>query len=91
MKKDELATLVSEQADITKKSAGEAVNAVLEGIASALEKADSISFPGFGSFKVVERSAREGRNPATGEKIQIAASKAVKFTPGAGLKDRVNK
>ncbi len=91
MKKDELVTLVSEQADITKKSAGEAVNAVLEGIASALEKGDSISFPGFGSFKVIERSAREGRNPATGEKIQIAASKAVKFTPGAGLKDRVNK
>jgi len=91
MKKDELVAFVSDRADITKKSAGEAVNAVVEGIASALENGDSISLPGFGSFKVVERSAREGRNPATGEKIQIAASKAVKFAPGSGLKERVNK
>ncbi|MDQ1285337.1 MAG: DNA-binding protein HU-beta [Thermodesulfobacteriota bacterium] len=91
MKKEELIAFVSEQAGITKKSAGEAVNAVIEGITSALEKGDSISFPGFGSFKVVERPAREGRNPSTGEKIQIAASKAVKFTAGATLKDRVNK
>jgi len=91
MKKDELIAFVSEQADITKKSAGDAVNAVIEGIASALEKGDSISFPGFGGFKVVDRPAREGRNPGTGEKIQIAASKAVKFTPGAPLKDRLNK
>jgi len=91
MKKDELTVLVSEQAGITKKSAGEVINAVFENIASALEKGDSISLTGFGSFKVMERPAREGRNPATGEKIQIAASKAVKFTPGAGFKDRVNK
>lgn len=91
MKKEELIAFVSEQAGITKKSAGEAVNTVIEGITSALEKGDSISFPGFGSFKVVERPAREGRNPSTGEKIQIAASKAVKFTAGATLKDRVNK
>jgi len=91
MKKDELIAVVSEKADITKKSAGEAVNAVIESMASALEKGDNISFPGFGSFKVVDRPAREGRNPATGETIQIAASKAVKFTAGSGLKDRVNK
>lgn len=91
MKKDELIALVSEQTGITKKSAGEAVNAVIDGITSALEKGDSISFSGFGSFKIVERPGREGRNPSTGEKIQIAASKTVKFTPGAGLKDRVNK
>jgi DNA-binding protein HU-beta len=91
MKKDELIASVSKQAGITKKSAGEAVNAVIEGITSALEKGDNISFPGFCSFKVVEKSAREGRNPATGEKIQIAASKAVKFTPCASLKDRVKK
>ena len=91
MKKEELVALVSENADITKKSAGDAINAAIEGITSALEKGDSISLIGFGSFKVVERAAREGRNPSTGEKIQIAASKGVKFTPGAGLKDRVNK
>ena len=91
MKKDELVGLVSESAAITKKSAGEAVNAVIDAITSALEKGDSISLVGLGSFKVVERGAREGRNPSTGEKIQIPASRAVKFTPGAGLKERVNK
>ena len=91
MKKEELITLVSKSADITKKSAGEAVNTVFEGIASALEKGDYISLIGFGSFKVVKRVAREGRNPSTGEKMQIPASKSVKFTPGTALKERVNK
>jgi DNA-binding protein HU-beta len=91
MKKDELVGLVSESAAITKKSAGEAVNAIIKAITVTLEKGDSVSLVGFGSFKVVDRSAREGRNPATGQKIQIPASKAVKFTPGAGLKERVNK
>jgi DNA-binding protein HU-beta len=91
MKKEELITLVSKSADITKKSAGEAVNTVFEGIASALEKGDYISLIGFGSFKVVKRAAREGRNPSTGEKMQIPASKSVKFTPGTALKERVNK
>jgi nucleoid DNA-binding protein len=60
-------------------------------ITSALKKGDSISLMGFGSFKVVERAAREGRNPSTGKKMQIPASKGVKFTPGANLKERVNK
>ena len=91
MKKEELITFVSDSADITKKSAGDAINAIIEGITSALEKGDSISLIGFGSFKVVKRAAREGRNPSTGEKMQIPASKGVKFTPGAGLKERVNK
>jgi DNA-binding protein HU-beta len=91
MKKEGLVAFVSESTDISKKSAGEAVNAVLEGIASALEKGDSISLIGFGSFKVVKRAAREGRNPSTGEKVQIPASKGIKFTPGAALKERVNK
>ena len=91
MKKDELTTFVSESADITKKLAGDVIKAAIEGITVALEKGDSISLIGFGSFKVVERAAREGRNPSTGEKMQIPASKAVKFTPGANLKERVNK
>jgi len=90
MKKEELVAFVSANADITKKSAAEAVNAVLEGITSALEKGDSISLIGFGSFKVVKRAAREGRNPSTGEKMQIPDSKGIKFTPAAGLKERVN-
>jgi len=91
MKKEELVAFVSEKADITKKSAGEAVNAVFEGITSALEKGDAISLTGFGSFKIVTRAAREGRNPSTGEKIRIPASKGIKFTPGAALKERANK
>ena len=91
MKKEELITFVSESADITKKSAEDTINAAIEGITSALEKGDSISLIGFGSFKVVDRAAREGRNPSTGEKMQIPASKGVKFTSGAGLKERVNK
>jgi len=91
MKKEELVVFVSESAAITKKSAGEALNAVLEGIASALEKGDSISLTGFGNFKVLKRAAREGRNPSTGEKMHIPASKGIKFTPGAALKERVNK
>jgi DNA-binding protein HU-beta len=91
MKKEELVTFVSEKANITKKSASEAVNAVLEGIAYTLEKGGSISLVGFGNFKVANRAAREGRNPSTGEKIQIEASKSIKFTPGATLKARINK
>jgi len=90
MKKDELVAQVSDQAGLTKKSAAGAVDALIQVIMSALEKGDAVSFPGFGSFKVVEREAREGRNPATGQTIRIPASRAVKFTPGAGLKERVN-
>lgn len=89
MKKEDLVGLVSDKAGITRKAAGETMNAVLEGISSALEKGDSVSLVGFGSFKVVERSAREGRNPRTGEKIHIPASKTVKFTPAKGFKQRV--
>jgi len=89
MKKNDLAMFVSEKVDVSQKAAGEMINAVLEGISSCLEKGDSISLIGFGSFKVVERSAREGRNPRTGEKLHISASKAVKFSAGKALKQRV--
>jgi DNA-binding protein HU-beta len=89
MKKDDLAMFVAERAAVSQKAAGEIINAVLEGISSALEKGDSVSLTGFGGFKVVERSAREGRNPRTGEKLHISASKAVKFTAGKALKERV--
>ena len=89
MKKEDLLRFVSNKAGITKKAAGETVNAVLEGISSALEKGDSISLIRFGSFKVVERAARQGRNPKIGEKINIPASKSVKFTPGKAFRQRV--
>ena len=89
MNKEDLVKLVSEKTGITKKAAEQAQKAVIEGISSTLEKGESISLVGFGSFKVVERAAREGRNPSTGEKMQIPASKAVKFTPSKSLKERV--
>ena len=89
MNREDLVKLVSEKTGITQKAAEQVQKAVIEAISSALEKGDSISLIGFGSFKVIERAAREGRNPSTGEKIQIPASKAVKFTPSKSLKERV--
>jgi DNA-binding protein HU-beta len=89
MKKDDLVRFVSQKAGVTQKAAGEAIEAVVEGISSALQQGDAVSLIGFGSFKVVERSARAGRNPRTGEAIHIPASRAVKFTSGQALKQRV--
>ena len=89
MNREDLVKLVSEKTGISKKAAEEAQKAVIEGFSSALEKGDSISIVGFGSFKVVDRAAREGRNPSTGEKMQIPAFKAVKFTASKSLKERV--
>jgi len=89
MNKEDLVKLVSEKTGITKKAAEQAQKAVIEGISSTLERGDAVSLVGFGSFKVVERAAREGRNPSTGKKMQIPASKAVKFTPSKSLKERV--
>ena len=89
MNRQDLVNLVSEKTGISKEAAGKAQKAVIEAISSALEKGDSVSLIGFGSFKVIERAAREGRNPSTGEKMQIPASKGVKFTPSKVLKQRV--
>jgi DNA-binding protein HU-beta len=63
---------------------------VLSSISNALKKGDTVSLVGFGSFKVVKRKARKGRNPQTGEEINIKASNAPKFTPGRALKEAVN-
>jgi DNA-binding protein HU-beta len=89
MNKQDLVNLVSEKTGISKEAAGKAQKAVIEAISSTLEKGDSVSLIGFGSFKVVDRAAREGRNPSTGEKIQIPATKTVKFTPSKVLKVRI--
>jgi DNA-binding protein HU-beta len=82
---NEVAKLVS-----TKKEAQEAVDCVFSSITGALKEGDTVTLVGFGSFKVVERKARKGRNPQTGEEIDIKASKAPKFTPGQALKEAVN-
>ena len=84
--------LINEVAKVvsTKKEAQEAVDCVFSSITRALKKGDTVTLVGFGSFKVVERKARKGRNPQTGEEIDIKASNAPKFTAGKALKSAVN-
>lgn len=90
MNKNELISRVAEVNETTKKAAGEQVEAILAVITEALAAGDEVSLTGFGKFSVTERAAREGRNPATGETIQIAASKSPKFKAAKALKDSVN-
>ena len=90
MNKVDLVSAVAKQAELSKKDAGLAVEAVFDTIAKALEKGDKVQLIGFGTFDVSERAAREGRNPRTGETMKIAASKAPRFKAGKALKDRVN-
>lgn len=89
MTKSEFVDQVAARADLTKKDAADAVDAVLETIEDALKRGSEVVFSGFGKFTVADRGAREGRNPATGEAIQIAASRVPKFTAGAALKKAV--
>lgn len=88
MNKGDLISEVSKVVN-TKKEAAAAVDRVLSSIADALGKGDSVSLIGFGTFKVVERKARKGRNFRTGEEIDIAASKVPKFVAGKALKEAV--
>lgn len=74
----------------TKAQTERVLNAMLESLEEVLVKGDEISFLGFGKFEVVEKAARTGRNPKTGEEITIAAKKAPKFKPGKALADKVN-
>jgi DNA-binding protein HU-beta len=76
--------------EISKKDAEKAVNGVLDLIAEALKAGDKVQIMGFGAFEVKERAARTGKNPATGETIQIEASKQVRFTAGKTLKNKIN-
>ncbi len=90
MNKTDLIEKVAKESELTKKAAEAAVNAVFEAIADALENGEEVQVFGFGKFSVNARAEREGRNPATGEKIKIAASKAPAFSASKTLKDRVN-
>lgn len=81
---------VARATGMTKADAGRAVEAVLGGIADEVAAGKEVRLNGFGIFSVAERAAREGRNPQTGQTIQIAASKAAKFSPAKALKDRLN-
>lgn len=91
MTKKELIERVAEDAGLTKKAAEIALNSVLSGIEESLLQDGKMAFIGFGTFEVRERAAREGKNPKTGEVIQIAASKSVGFKTSKALKEKLNK
>ena len=86
------ADLVNEVANVvsTKTEAQAVVDCIFESIVNTLKRGDVVTLVGFGSFKVVKRKARTGRNPQTGAEIQISASNVPKFVPGKALKDAVN-
>ncbi len=90
MKKVELVEAVATKTGLTKADSTRAIDAVFEAISNALAKGDKVPVAGFGTFAVSKRAAREGRNPRTGEKVTIAARKAVSFKAGTALKDAVN-
>lgn len=90
MNKSELIDAIAAKADLTKASAGKALDAFVEVVSDAMKQGDQVVIVGFGSFSVRQREARTGRNPRTGETINIAASNLPAFKPGKALKDAVN-
>ncbi len=90
MNKGDLIEAVADTADLSRADATKAVDAVIDSITGALRRGDSVSLVGFGTFSVKHRNARTGRNPQTGQPIQIAASNVPGFKAGKGLKDAVN-
>jgi len=89
--KQDLVSRVADKAGITKADATRAADAVIESITAALKSGDEVRLVGFGTFCVTKRAASEGRNPRTGEKIKIPASRQPKFKAGKGLKEAVNR
>ncbi len=89
MTKSDFVDRVAAESGLSKKDAGNAVDAVIRSIENALKSGDEVSFTGFGKFHVADRGAREGRNPRTGETMTIAASRVPRFTAGSGLKKAV--
>jgi DNA-binding protein HU-beta len=87
--KNEFVDRVASQGNLSKKDAGQAVDAVIKTIESALAGGEAVNFTGFGKFHVAERGAREGRNPRTGATMTIAASRVPRFSAGSGLKNAV--
>lgn len=90
MTKNELAALVADKADISKEKANEVINSITDEITAAVAREETVSLIGFGSFSQRSRSARKGKNPQTGEEINIPASNTVGFKAGKALKDMVN-
>ncbi len=90
MNKSELISAIADKSGLTQADAGKVLTAFFDSVTETLTKGDDVQIIGFGGFSVSERAARTGRNPQTGETIQIAAAKTLKFKPGKGLKDAVN-
>ena len=90
MKKTELVAAIAEKAGISKKDADKAVAAFVETVTEALKAGDKVQLIGFGTYEVKERAAREGRNPKTGETIEVPASKHPAFSASKALKDQLN-
>ncbi|MCE8001932.1 nucleoid-associated protein HU-beta [Billgrantia ethanolica] len=90
MNKSELIEAIAASADIPKAAASRALDAMVDTVTESLKKGDSVSLVGFGTFSVKERAARTGRNPQTGQPIQISAAKVPSFKAGKALKDSVN-
>lgn len=89
MNKSELIDAIAETSGLTKAQSGKALDAAVEAIGKALKAGEEVTLVGFGSFYVADREARTGRNPRTGETIEIAAAKQPKFRAGKSLKDAV--
>jgi len=88
--KSELIDAVAAAADLSKAAAGRALDAMVDSVTEALKEGDQVVLVGFGTFSVKERAARTGRNPQTGDPIEIAAAKVPSFKAGKALKDAVN-
>ena len=90
MNKTELRDAIASDAELTNAQADKALEAVIASITQAVSAGDKVTIPGFGTFESRQRAARSGRNPQTGETIEIAASKAPAFKPAAAFKNAVN-
>lgn len=90
MTKSELVEFIAENADLTKADAGRALEAMMEGITKGLKESEKVTLVGFGTFAAKKREARTGRNPQTGETVQIAAKIVPSFKAGNKLKDALN-
>ena len=89
MNKTELIEAVSKGVKLTKRETGQILDALLETITDTLSKGEKVTLVGFGTFQIMQRKARRGRNPQTGEELQIPAKKVPKFVPGKGLREKV--
>ena len=90
MNKEDLINAIAAQAGISKRQAGDALDAFTGAVISTLKSGETVTLVGFGTFKTADRAAREGRNPQTGAKIQIKKARVPKFVAGKQLKDEVN-